>query len=336
MSQNKSKFLYIVISIIAVLATVVLVYLVFFEDKIKPVSEDGPKGFLLLTLKPMVKGAVSSVYMYDLTDGKLRFFDDKGAMNITGHGLPSGVGVTASRPYNLAETEDKNIFQLYRIDMKNYFDKTRITNSRTFLKRHAEWSPDGEKIAFMAKKEIGDNPSSFNPDSWSIYVTDIKGNEKLLGKGAYPQWGPDSKQVVALRSDGLYLYDSEKQEGRKIWEMEGGDASLRMTIDISRDGSKLAWSTPNDNQIILMEISSWEPFKAEIYETINDVFAFWPVFAPEGEYLSAIVGDESEDSVENLYLKIYDLETFEWRDILDLSGFSVTSMALTDWAYHFE
>lgn len=332
---NQSKGFYIIVSIVAILIIVILVYFGFCIYK-KSISEIGPNGFFLLTLKPMIENASSGVYLYSLNDDKLEYFYDKEAVNITGHGLPSGIAVTSSRLLNSIETENKGVFQLYQIDMKDYFKKTQVTNSNTFFKRHAELSPDGQKIAFMARNNLDEDKSFFSPDGWSIYITDLNGNETFLGKGAYPQWAPDSKQLVVLRSDGLYLYDSEKQEGKRIWDMESGKASLNMMIDVSRDGSKLAWSVSSDNQIILMNISSWEPFTTEIYKTIDNIFAFWPVFSPEVDYLAVIVGNENENNVENLHLEIYDLETFESDNVLDLNNFLVTSMSLTDWGYEFK
>ncbi len=335
MMLNRFRKFYIIISIVAILIIAVLTYFGFLMYK-DSASETGPKGFFLLTLKPMIKDAVSGVYMHSLSDNKLRYFGDPDAVNITGHGLRDGIAVTASRIIDPSGIENKGVFQIYQIDMKDYFKKTQVTNSDTSFKRHPELSPDGTKIAFMARENLDEDKSFFSPDGWSIYITDLNGNERRIGKGVYPQWGPDSNQLVALRSDGLHLYNFEKRESKRIWNMENGKASLNMMIDISRDGSKLAWSVSNDNQIILMNISSWEPFTAEIYKTIDNIFAFWPIFAPEVDYMAVIAGDETEDNVENLHLEVYDLETFESYNALDLSSFSETSMALTDWGYEFK
>lgn len=336
MWQNKSKKFYIIVSIAVVVVIAVLASVAFFVYKKKPAPEAGPKGFFFLTLKPRTTNATSSVYVYNLDDKILRFFNDKVSMNITGQGLPSGVGVTASCLYVSVGTADENIFQLYQVDMIGGFGKKQITNSRTLLKRHPEFSPDGQKIAFMAKEKLNNNAATSTPDDWSVYVTDLNGNEKLLGPGAYPQWSPDGKKVLVLRSDGLYLYDSdsEKQEGKNVWTMkDGGSAVLSMQIDVSRDGSMLAWSVPNDHQIILAKITSWEPLRMEEYRTIGNVFAFWPVFSPEAKYLAVITGEEKDKITINPRLKIYDMKNLEAQDIFDLKDYSVASMALTDWEY---
>jgi len=343
MWQNRSKKFYILVSVAVVLAVAVLIYFAFYfyKEKLAPgtsspsetpaLTETLSEGFLILSLRPGVENATSSIYFYDLSKKELTFISDKNSLNINGHGLPSGIAVTSSRFLAATGTADENIFQLYQVDMKNNFMKKQITNSRTFSKRHPEWSPNGKQIAFMAKSNLSKNATSSNPDDWSVYVTDTKGNEKLLGPGSYPQWAPDSKKLVALRSDGLYLYDLEKQTSAKVWNMADGSAVLRMNIDVSRDGSMLAWSVPNDRQIILAKISSWEPFEFKIYKTIDNILAFWPVFSPKAQYLAAITVEEKENSTINLYTTIYNIETLEMQNLFNLNSFSVNSMTLTDW-----
>ncbi len=336
-NRSKNFYFYIIIAAVIILVAAILAYFTFSFYKGKLVSktpspaETSSKGFLLLTLKPRTENATSGVFVYNLDEKILRFFNDRKAMNMSGHGLPSGLGVTSSRPLNLIGTADENIWQLYQVDMKNNFQKKQITSSRTFLKRHPEWSPDGQQIAFMAKQELDTNATSTVPDDWSIYVTDLNGNEKLLGPGAYPQWSPDNKKLVFLRSDGLYLYDLAKQSSVKVRDMGVGRVFLRSHLDVSRDGSRLALSVPDDHQLILAEISSWEPFSIRNHKIINNIFVFWPVFSPDAKYLAMITGDEKGIGVANPYVAIYNIETLEPQKALDLNNFSINSMALTDW-----
>ena len=136
---------------------------------------------------------------------------------------------------------------------------------------------------------------------------------------------------MAMRSDGLYLYDLQKHSSTNIWRMTGGQAVLRMNIDVSRDGFNLAWSAPKDHKVILAKISSWEPFTFNIYKTINNVSAFWPVFSTDAKYLAMITNDKDSTGVAHPFVTVYDTENFESQKVLDLSGFSAGSMSLTDW-----
>ncbi|MDD2753092.1 MAG: hypothetical protein PHT44_00540 [Candidatus Portnoybacteria bacterium] len=331
MWQDRSKNFYIIVSAAIILIVAAFVYFAFFLYKERSAPETPLSGFLTLTLRPRVENATTSVYFYNLKDKKFTFLNDKNSLNINAHGLPSGDAVTSSSFFAAAGTPDENVFQLYQVDMKNNFMKKQITSSRTFLKRHPELSPDGQKIAFMAKQKLDNNATSTSMDDWSVYVTDLNGNEKLLGPGAYPQWSPDSRKLLFLRSEGLYLYNLEKEIGAKVWGMADGRAVLRMNIDVSRDGSHLAWSVPNNHQVILAKISSWEPFNLGEQKTIDEVFAFWPVFSPKGEYLAAITGDEEGIGVAKPWVTIYNTETLESQKVLDLNYFSVNAMTLTDW-----
>lgn len=331
MWQNRSKKFYIIISAAAILAAAIFIYFASFFYKEKSTPEASLNGSLILTLRSRAENATTSIYFYDLKNKKFTFLNDKNSLNVNAHGLPGGEAVVSSNFFAAFGTPDENVFQLYQIDMKNNFMKKRITGSRTFLKRHPELSPDGQKVAFMAKQELDNNATSTNIDDWSVYVTSLNGNEKLLGRGAYPQWSPDSKKLLFLRSDGLYLYDLEKETSANVWGMADGRAVLRMGIDVSRDGSRLVWSAPNNHQVILAKIVSWEPFNLNKQKTINDVFAFWPVFSPKGEYLAVIAGDEDGISVAKPWVAIYNTETLESQKVLDLNYFSVNAMTLTDW-----
>ncbi|MBU1179220.1 hypothetical protein KKB69_02715, partial [Patescibacteria group bacterium] len=180
----------IVLIILVVLVVAFLAYFAFFRGGEKSLPKTDMEGFLLLTLKPRTDNAVSGVYIYNLENRELKFFDDKNAVNITGHGLPGGDGITSSLLFDSLGEKNNEVFQLYRIAMQKNFEKRQITDSYTFFKRNPEWSPNGEKIVFMARKDIAGEPVSFSPDDWLVYMTGLAGQEKLLGKGAYPQWAP--------------------------------------------------------------------------------------------------------------------------------------------------
>lgn len=330
MSKDRLKIFCLAISAIVILALAILAYFAypFYKGKL---DLKRPEGTLFLTLTPRIENPTTAVYLYDLKDKTFKFVNDKNSVNLNGQGLPNGLAVTSSNFFNAKGLEDENIFQLYLVDTRNNFSKKQITNSRTFLKRHPELSPDGKQVAFMAKPGLSVNATSTDPDDWSVYVTDLEGREKRLGSGAYPQWSPDSKKLIFLRSDGLHLYDLEKRTEAKVWGMTNGPAVLRMGIDVSRDGSLLAWSAPKDHKVFLAKISSWDQFQIEIYKTIDNIFAFWPIFSPDSRYLAMIIGDENGKSVLNPYAAICHIEDLKVQKVLDLSDYFTSSMTLTDW-----
>ncbi len=331
MFEGKPKSFYIMLTVAAILVVAVLAYLGFLIYNGQLSLLPGPQGFLLMTLTPRVENATTSVYMYNFGDKKLRLFDNKRAEVLSGYGLPSGLAVASVHLLESDATE-ANLYQLYQLDMKSNFAVKPITNSWTFLKRHPELTPDGKQVAFMAKQSLSDTATSSEPDSWSIYITDLNGSEKLIGPGVYPQWSPDGKKILALRSSGLYLYDLEKPANNTtVWGTLGGPAVMRMSIDVSRDGSWLAWSVPKDRRVLLAKISSWEPFEAKTYKTIDNVLAFWPVFSPDAKYVAVITGEEKDNQVANPYVAAYNTENLKSQKVLDLDPFFIHSMTLTDW-----
>ncbi len=335
------KKIYITFTIVFVLGLTVIV----FYPKYKAQREEnqgtsfvgtGVKspyhGFMLLTLKQADdKRAVPNVAVLNLDKSNIRFFKNEGSVNITPDGLGSKfVGVVSSLPANSVGTKDQDTFQLYMVDIKNNFARKQLTTSGTFFKRNPKLSPDGEEIAFMAREKDDEKKASRNIDDWNIYVTDLNGNEKLIGVGVYPQWSPDNKGILAMKSDGIYLYDLEKGASQRVIKADG-ERTLADNMTVSLDGSLLAWSMPDKSEISLMKISSWAPFEENEYKTIGDVKSFYPVFSPDMQDIAAIVVDKKDNRYGNLRVSIYNIEKSVWNESIDLSKYSASSISLTVW-----
>lgn len=330
------KKVYIYITIAAIIILTVTVFYPkyrFDQEKNKNASSTQSKyhGFMMLTLKQQDKEVVPNIAVIDLDKSDIRFFDNGGTVNMTVDGLKDKfVGVLASLPANLIGTQDQNKFQLYTVDMKNNFERKQLTKSDTFFKRNPKWTSDGEAVAFMARMKDDEKKDSWNPDDWNIYIVDMNGNERNIGVGAYPQWSPDKKSLLAMRADGLYLYDVATGESRKV-QAADDILSLGDGINVSSDGSLLAWSMSSKNKISLMKISSWESFKMEEYRTMDDVTGFYPVFSPDMKSLAMILVSKRGDQYGNLRLSVYDIENSTWSDLVDLSKYSAASISLTVW-----
>lgn len=330
----KKAYIYIMIAAILVLTVAVFYPKYRFEqEKNNNISSIQNKyhGFMMLTLKQQDKDTVPNIAIVDLDKSDIRFFDNGGTINMTVDGLKDKfVGVLSSLPANFIGTQDQDKFQLYTVDMKNNFERKQLTKSDTFFKRNPKWTSDGEMVAFMARTEDDERKDSWNPDDWNVYVVDMNGNERNIGVGVYPQWSPDKRSILAMRTDGLYLYDVATGNSRKVQSVDG-NLSLSDNINVSSDGSLLAWSVSGKDKISLMKISSWDSFKAEEYRTMDNVTGFYPVFSPDMKNLAMILVSKKGEQYGNLRLAVYDIENSAWSDLVDLSKYSAASISLTVW-----
>lgn len=271
-------------------------------------------------------------YFYDFEQEELREVFSREGNLIVGGDSAKNKDFVASLNVN-AKTGGAGNFQLWVLNPKTGLKQ--ITKSDTLRKREAKWAPSGNEIVFIAQDNVDSN--GFIPDDWSIYTTDLDGNETFITEGTHPLYSPDGKKLIVLKNDGLYLFDIESKGGEKIWNVAGDMAFANMQFDISWENNLLAWSAPDKGEVVLFKINSWEPFSAQIIKKL-DIHAFWPVFSLEGNYLVMEEVDwpeNSEGEPINPRLVIYDMETFE-RDkdfYVDLSEYMQTSMWVNDWIY---
>lgn len=201
---------------------------------------------------------------------------------------------------------------------------TQVTTSATSLKRLPDWSPDGSKIAFMAR--VATTTLSELPNGWNVYVTALNGQERFVDKGMYPKWSPDGGKLVYLKDDGMYLYNlasSTDKASKKIWD---GVVSISMKLAASGDRRLLAWSNYKDKQVALFEVD----FRDEKLEPLPGLTAtaFWMAFSPDNKYL---IAQEASDDLSRAWLTVFDIQTRKSEKVLDLADFAQSRMFLTDW-----
>lgn len=109
-------------------------------------------------------------------------------------------------------------------------------------------SPDGKKIAFQIV-------------SYGLFVCDVDGaNLKSFGKGAYPSWAPNSRDLMFARiqdngerftSSDLFSVNTES--GVEVNLTPNSDV-LPITLSVSPDGSKVAFDNDVDGNIYVVDL----------------------------------------------------------------------------------
>ncbi|MGM9838701.1 MAG: TolB family protein, partial [Sodaliphilus sp.] len=109
-------------------------------------------------------------------------------------------------------------------------------------------SPDGKKIAFQIV-------------SYGLFVCDVDGaNLKSFGKGAYPSWAPNSRDLMFARiqdngerftaSD---LFSVNTETGVEENLTPNSDV-IPITLSVSPDGSKVAFDNDVDGNIYVVDL----------------------------------------------------------------------------------
>lgn len=275
------------------------------------------------------------LYVFDIAANKLnKIIADDIFFKHTGHLSPDGSKITyTGAPRDRGPRDTRTIeetIQVYVRDLKSGTHEP-ITESFSIGKRLARWSPDGTQIAYMAySDEEGNDKPDPEPNAWNIHIVGLDGVGTLVSQGVQPKWSPDGSQLLFLKNDGLYIYNL--RDGSITKGIDLGSIKRNTKYDISKDGSILAMTWTQTRDLILYEISSWEPFKAAIIRRIaysdNTTGAAWPVFSPDDRYL-AVQFNNSRTGIPRV--DVYELENFMRKELIDLSNYKWDFSFVTDW-----
>lgn len=138
------------------------------------------------------------------------------------------------------------------------------------------WSPDGTRIAWIAKRDGNDE----------LYVADADGRnpERLTSDDAddrFPVWSPNSRQIVVARgpanNEDLFLIDADTGDALRLTDNDAYDGFAAW----SPDGDQLAWAggATGNSEIFVMNADG-SNIRQLTESPAND---FNPIWSPDGQ-----------------------------------------------------
>ncbi|MCX6786527.1 MAG: hypothetical protein NTU85_01755 [Candidatus Kaiserbacteria bacterium] len=215
------------------------------------------------------------------------------------------------------------LLQIFTSDISGT-NAQQITNTPDKYKREPVFNPSGKLIAYISHKtkSSANDPDPNIPESWSTYVTDLKGNVVKIAAGVNPIFSPDGKKLLILQNDGLHAFDIRVWTNPKhlglVVKTVGGRASEQMKISVSTDGRMMSWSSENTMKVVVSHINSWDTFSISPFLVIKTK-AYWSVFSPDGKYLA--VDEWRKDSIDGTEYPVimgYDLSNGKSVKLLTL------------------
>lgn len=289
-------------------------------------------GTVFLTLKE--KGKASEVVVFDLSKKSfVTKFSNENCASLGGGVSLDGDKMAGSSNCGGDYADD---YQLYWGNTKG--ETNPITKSDTGVKKEAVWSPDEKQVAFMStyseaptesSKEEAEKVSFSDINRWGIFVSDLLGEEEFIANAVHPFFSPDSKSVLALKREGLFLFNIESGQGKKVHDF-GVEVPISMQMDLSDDGKRLVISDPIKRDITIYDVTSWDDFEMTEKKKIEtrDSYVSWPKLHPTNE--KYLITEEIYENGE-IHLDAYNLENDQKHQILDLSKYDHSRLWVNDW-----
>ncbi len=169
-----------------------------------------------------------------------------------------------------------------------------LTNSSGAHDRHARWSPDGKKIAFISDLSGEDQ----------VYLVDQdgKGKAEALTSGLAvqlnaPLWSPVGKHIAFTDKDGVVCVLGVAD--RKLAKVAKDPFARVSDLAWSPDGQYLAFSLANLNPTRSLHI--WSLADQQLHRVTGDLFPVSePAWDPEGRCLYALSRREYAPQISNL------------------------------------
>lgn len=281
-------------------------------------SPNGLHGRLTVT---MTAAGLVAPYVFDFDKGKLTHQSKTSGLFLLQATMASSTGDVAYRCTSAAGVPQVCIYRSktgsHEVVSRNEFP----------LKRYLAWSPDEKSILYVASLASTTPPTSPDPNEWGVFLAHADGSaERQVATGSIAFFSPDGSFVYALEKDGLHEHGLASSTDRVAWPVTGGSANRFMTLAVSPDGTKLAWSNPyggpgRQGNLALFTVVSWRPFTLR-YDAAVPLRIWQMQFSPDSGALA--LSADSSDGQPGLYVyalgsepkKVLDLQAYEKKTFI--------------------
>jgi TolB protein len=189
------------------------------------------------------------------------------------------IAFTSNRDFNGASTFSHSEIYSARADGSR---QRRLTDTEAD-EVMPRWSPDGERIVFMASEEPDD------PSTYEIFIMDADGDnlEQLTDNNdadRYPSWSPDGELIIFHSdSDGDYELYTMTPDGENLEQLTDNDW-FDFRAMYSPDGEQIVFTTDEDGQYDLYLMDADGGNIEQLTDDNNDESA--ALWSPDGTMLA--------------------------------------------------
>ena len=314
------------ILVLAILVSFYFWYSIYFPATNSKTAVSNNPGYILMSLS--VAAGPQRPYDFDVAKSSFDRSPYNGlspSASVDGKYVVWSAGIPHGTAANIA-----GVF-LYNANLAT---STLFASGGTGVPETPQLSPHDTAVVFAEPTATSSTSNAFfTPSTWNIYFARTGTAPRVIVHGMYPHWSPSGRSILYLSDNGLHLYNIASSTDYLVWPMAGGSASTRMMLTVSKDGTKLAWTNPLHEQILIANITSWSPFKATEVMRIP-VFAFWPVFSPDDNQLAfEQVNWSTTPSAQptDPRLTVFNFSSKTIRTLVNLSPFNQMGIFVSDW-----
>ena len=199
-------------------------------------------------------------------------------------------------------------------------------------------SPNGEYLAYSGIPYKSDDVPTDSPqlENWEVVIYNFATEENVtIPEAARPQWLNGGKDLVYLKTDGVYRYNLATKEEVKLLS-EYNNLLIYNGLTVSSDSTRLILTIPDFYLIDIYEMS--DSGDLSIYDrfSMSGSLFFDPIFSPDGKfYAVSSVGtgaiNTETQTLEDINVEIRSPQNQSVIQTFEPSGFDFTSFKLGVW-----
>ena len=196
-------------------------------------------------------------------------------------------------------------------------------------------SPDNRFYAYSYQVDIVDDID--NLANWEIAIHNYETGEVIvIPEAAEPIWFSNSRDVLFMAADGLYVYDLETEQEFPLYT-NFSDLQAFDDMALSLDDSTIVLTIPVEGLIVILDLEireDGEEFVVTVRDTVSQPGALWrhPVIAPGNDFYAVYVGVEEGDVSDQAIIEIRSFDHDAVIQTVTYPGFDPYSIKLTHWS----